>query len=39
MYCGAMSTDRADVSLLIYDLQKAIETLDSKTPSDENGEH
>jgi hypothetical protein len=39
IYCGATPATRLDVSLLVYDLKKAIETLDSRTPSDDNGEH
>ncbi len=38
VYCGAMPATRAEVSLLVYDLKKVIEKLDSKSPSDDNGE-
>jgi hypothetical protein len=37
-YCGTLPTIRADVSLLIYDLNKALEAIDNNTPSDDNGQ-
>src|SRR5262249_11764750 len=37
-YCGTLPITRGDTSLLIYDLKKVIEKLDSQTPGDNGGE-